>query len=154
MKLILISEKHIQELKKKFLLILLLVVIHAVVQVLKKANGLKNCGACGGSGRTRASQGFFTVERTCSACSGAGQVITDPCSTCNGEGRRRKNRKIEVNIPAGVEDGSRIRLTGEGAVGPQGATPGDLYLFVSNGRSPNIWERWYKHISVMFPFLL
>ena len=96
----------------------------------EKGNGLKNCGACGGSGRTRASQGFFTVERTCAACGGAGQVITDPCSTCNGEGRRRKNRKIEVNIPAGVEDGSRIRLTGEGAAGPQGATPGDLYLFV------------------------
>ena len=81
----------------------------------EKGNGLKNCGACGGSGRTRASQGFFTVERTCSACGGAGQVITDPCSSCNGEGRRRRNRKIEVSIPAGVESGSRIRLAGEGS---------------------------------------
>ena len=97
----------------------------------EKGSGLKNCGACGGSGRTRASQGFFTVERTCSACNGAGQVITDPCRNCNGEGRKRKNRKIEVNIPAGVEDGSRIRLQEEGAVGPHGAAPGDLYLFVS-----------------------
>ena len=97
----------------------------------EKGSGLKNCSACGGSGRTRASQGFFTVERTCSACSGAGQVITDPCGSCNGEGRKRKNRKIEVNIPAGVEDGSRIRLQEEGAVGPHGAAPGDLYLFVS-----------------------
>ena len=97
----------------------------------EKGNGLKNCGVCGGSGRTRASQGFFTVERTCSACGGAGQVITDPCNTCNGEGRRRKNRKLEVNIPAGVEEGSRIRLSGEGAVGPNGSSPGDLYLFIS-----------------------
>ena len=97
----------------------------------EKGSGLKNCGACGGTGRTRASQGFFTVERTCSACSGAGQVITDPCGSCNGEGRKRKNRKIEVSIPAGVEDGSRIRLQEEGAVGPHGVAPGDLYLFVS-----------------------
>ena len=97
----------------------------------EKGSGLKNCSACGGSGRTRASQGFFTVERTCSACGGAGQVITDPCGSCNGEGRKRKNRKIEVNIPAGVEDGSRIRLQEEGAVGAHGAAPGDLYLFVN-----------------------
>ena len=97
----------------------------------EKGSGLKNCAACGGSGRTRASQGFFTVERTCSSCGGAGQVITDPCSSCNGEGRRRKNRKLEVNIPAGVENGSRIRLSGEGAVGPNGAISGDLYLFVN-----------------------
>ncbi len=97
----------------------------------EKGNGLRDCDVCGGSGRTRASQGFFTVERTCSSCGGAGQVITDPCNTCSGEGRRRKNRKLEVNIPAGVEDGSRIRLSGEGAVGQNGSSPGDLYLFVS-----------------------
>ncbi len=94
-------------------------------------SGLEDCEACGGSGRTRASQGFFTVERTCNSCGGAGQVITDPCSSCAGEGRRRKNRKLEVNIPAGVEDGSRIRLSGEGAVGQNGSSPGDLYLFVT-----------------------
>ena len=81
--------------------------------------------------KNKSSQGFFTVERTCSSCGGAGQVITDPCSSCNGEGRRRKNRKLEVNIPAGVENGSRIRLSGEGAVGPNGAISGDLYLFVN-----------------------
>jgi molecular chaperone DnaJ len=97
----------------------------------EKGNGLKTCAACGGSGRTRASQGFFTVERTCSNCGGAGQVITDPCSSCGGEGRRRKQRKLEVNIPAGVEDGSRIRLSGEGAAGPNGSESGDLYLFIS-----------------------
>ncbi len=102
----------------------------------ERGSGMKDCGICGGSGRTRASQGFFTVERTCSSCGGAGQTITDPCSSCSGEGRRRKNRKLEVNIPAGVEDGSRIRLSGEGAVGQNGSSPGDLYLFVSMQEHP------------------
>jgi len=106
----------------------------------ESGSGLKTCGVCGGSGRTRASQGFFTVERTCTACGGAGQVISDPCKACNGEGRRRKNRKLEVNIPAGVEEGSRIRLSGEGAAGPNGSSPGDLYLFVSMIPHP-IFER-------------
>ena len=116
----------------------------------EKGNGLKNCNICGGSGRTRASQGFFTVERTCSGCGGAGQVITDPCNTCNGEGRRRKNRKLEVNIPAGVEEGSRIRLSGEGAVGPNGSSPGDLYLFVSMIPHP-IFEREATNIFCNVP---
>ncbi len=97
----------------------------------EKGSGLRDCSVCGGSGRTRASQGFFTVERTCSSCGGAGQVITDPCNSCHGEGRRRKSRNLEVNIPAGVEDGSRIRLSGEGAVGQNGSAPGDLYIFVN-----------------------
>ena len=70
----------------------------------ESGSGLKTCGTCGGSGRTRASQGFFTVERTCSTCGGTGQVISDPCKACNGEGRRRRNRKLEVSIPAGVEN--------------------------------------------------
>ncbi len=96
----------------------------------ESGGGLKACEACGGSGRVRASQGFFTVERTCSACGGAGQVISDPCKACNGEGRRRKNRRLEVSIPAGVEDGSRIRISGEGAAGPNRGSSGDLYLFV------------------------
>ena len=94
-----------------------------------KNDGISSCTSCGGRGRIRASQGFFTVERTCPNCSGTGQVITDPCSSCNGEGRVRKNRKIEVSIPAGVEEGSRIRLSGEGASGQNGASPGDLYIF-------------------------
>ena len=97
----------------------------------EKSQGISNCGTCGGSGRTRASQGFFTVERTCPSCGGSGQVITDPCESCNGEGRKRKNRKIEVSIPTGVDDGSRIRLSGEGAAGQSGSQPGDLYLFIS-----------------------
>ena len=92
--------------------------------------GIKTCGTCGGSGRIRASQGFFTVERTCPTCNGTGEVITDPCQACNGEGRVRKNRNIEVSIPSGVEEGSRIRLSGEGAAGQRGGPPGDLYIFV------------------------
>ena len=116
----------------------------------EKGDGLKRCSACSGSGRTRASQGFFTVERTCSACGGQGQVITDPCSSCNGEGRRRKNRKIEVSIPAGVENGSRIRLSGEGAVGANGASNGDLYLFVSMLDHP-IFEREGTEIFCSVP---
>ena len=97
----------------------------------ERDQGISTCGTCGGSGRTRASQGFFTVERTCPTCNGAGQVITDPCSSCAGEGRKRKSRKIEVNIPTGVDDGSRIRLSGEGAAGKNGSESGDLYLFIS-----------------------
>jgi len=116
----------------------------------EKGDGLKRCSACGGSGRTRASQGFFTVERTCSACGGQGQVITDPCTSCNGEGRRRKNRKIEVSIPAGVEDGSRIRLSGEGAVGPNGSSNGDLYLFVTM-LNHSIFEREGTEIFCSVP---
>ena len=116
----------------------------------ESGSGLKTCGVCKGSGRTRASQGFFTVERTCTACGGAGQVISDPCKACNGEGRRRKNRKLEVNIPAGVEEGSRIRLSGEGAAGPNGSSPGDLYLFVSMIPHP-IFEREATNIFCNVP---
>jgi len=96
----------------------------------ESGSGLKTCGVCGGTGRTRASQGFFTVERTCSACGGSGQVISDPCKACNGEGRRRKNRKLEVNIPAGVDTGTKLRVSGEGNVGLKGGPPGDLYVFI------------------------
>ena len=116
----------------------------------ESGGGLNSCSVCGGSGRTRASQGFFTVERTCTACGGAGQVISDPCKPCNGEGRRRKNRKLEVNIPAGVEEGSRIRLSGEGAAGPNGSSPGDLYLFVSMVPHP-IFEREATNIFCNVP---
>ena len=94
-------------------------------------DGIGTCGTCRGSGRIRASQGFFTVERTCPACGGTGQVITDPCRECNGEGRLKKNKNIEVSIPAGVEEGSRIRLAGEGTAGQKGAENGDLYIFIS-----------------------
>ncbi|MEM1379936.1 MAG: molecular chaperone DnaJ [Pseudomonadota bacterium] len=89
------------------------------------------CGTCGGAGRVRAQQGFFTVERTCPTCQGQGQVIADPCDTCAGQGRVRKTRTLQVDVPAGVEDGTRIRLTGEGEAGLRGGPFGDLYLFVS-----------------------
>lgn len=89
------------------------------------------CGTCSGAGRVRAQQGFFTVERTCHECGGQGQVIRDPCIECNGQGRVAKERTLQVNIPAGVDDGNRIRLTGEGEAGMRGAGSGDLYIFIN-----------------------
>ncbi|MEO0617817.1 MAG: molecular chaperone DnaJ [Pseudomonadota bacterium] len=89
------------------------------------------CTQCGGSGKVRASQGFFTIERTCTACQGRGQVIKDPCPDCLGVGRVTKERTLSVNIPAGVEDGTRIRLAGEGEAGVRGGPSGDLYIFLS-----------------------
>ena len=89
------------------------------------------CSACNGHGRVRATQGFFTVERTCTTCQGLGKVIKDPCKTCAGTGRTRKEKTLAVNVPAGVEEGTRIRLTGEGEVGMRGGPPGDLYIFLS-----------------------
>lgn len=89
------------------------------------------CPTCNGAGRIRASQGFFTVERTCHACQGMGKVIKDPCRTCAGTGRTRKEKTLSVSIPAGVEEGTRIRLTNEGEVGIRGGPAGDLYIFLS-----------------------
>jgi molecular chaperone DnaJ len=91
----------------------------------------KTCGTCGGHGRVRASQGFFSIERTCPTCQGRGQVIEDPCGNCSGAGRITKERVLSVNIPAGVEDGTRIRLANEGEAGFRGGPPGDLYIFLS-----------------------
>jgi len=91
------------------------------------------CPTCQGHGKVRAQQGFFTIERTCPACSGAGRVIERPCRTCGGAGRVRKEKTLAVNIPAGVEDGTRIRLAGEGEAGLRGSPPGDLYIFLSIG---------------------
>lgn len=91
----------------------------------------KPCGTCGGAGKIRHAQGFFTLERTCPACNGRGQVIDDPCPSCAGAGRVTQERILSVNIPAGVEDGTRIRLAGEGEAGIRGGPPGDLYIFLS-----------------------
>lgn len=88
------------------------------------------CPTCSGMGKVRAQQGFFTVERTCPTCSGVGQIIKNPCKKCNGQGRVEKSRSLSVNIPAGVETGTRIRLSGEGEAGVRGGPAGDLYIFV------------------------
>ena len=90
----------------------------------------ETCGTCGGAGKVRAQQGFFMVERGCPTCRGSGQVIGDPCGTCEGEGRALSQRKLSVNIPAGVDEGTRIRVVGEGEAGVRAAASGDLYLFV------------------------
>src|SRR5215204_3503745 len=89
------------------------------------------CRTCQGHGRVRAQQGFFTIERTCPTCQGSGRTIEKPCKSCAGQGRVRREKTLSVSIPPGVEDGTRIRLAGEGEVGPHGAPPGDLYIFVS-----------------------
>jgi molecular chaperone DnaJ len=91
----------------------------------------KACPTCGGAGRVRAQQGFFAIERACPACHGRGEIIENPCPNCAGAGRVTRERSLSVNIPAGIEDGTRIRLTGEGEAGLRGGPPGDLYIFLS-----------------------
>ena len=97
------------------------------------ATGTKpeTCGTCAGHGKVRANQGFFTIERTCPKCRGQGRVVRNPCRDCNGSGHVQKERTLSVDIPPGVEDGTRIRLSGEGQAGMHGGPPGDLYIFLS-----------------------
>ena len=97
---------------------------------LNTDNCASTCKTCGGMGKVRAQQGFFVVERGCPTCRGSGQVISDPCPNCHGEGRALTQRKLSVKVPAGVDEGTRIRVTGEGEAGVRGAANGDLYLFV------------------------
>jgi molecular chaperone DnaJ len=97
----------------------------------KAGTAPKTCPTCRGSGRIRATQGFFTLERTCMTCGGRGEVIDTPCPVCNGQGRVTREKALSVNIPPGVEDGTRIRLTGEGEAGGRGGPSGDLYIFLS-----------------------
>src|ERR1700752_366628 len=91
---------------------------------------------CAGMGKVRHAQGFFTLERTCTACQGRGQVIDSPCPSCSGTGRVTRERTLSVSIPAGVEDGTRIRLAGEGEAGVRGGPSGDLYIFLSLAAHP------------------
>ena len=91
----------------------------------------KPCPTCAGRGRVRASQGFFTIERTCGACHGTGEVVDKPCKVCRGEGRIVNDKTLAVNVPAGVDEGTRIRLAGEGEAGLRGGPAGDLYIFIS-----------------------
>lgn len=98
------------------------------------------CPTCSGMGKVRAQQGFFTVERTCPTCSGLGQIVQNPCKQCHGQGRVERDRSLSVNIPAGVETGTRIRLGGEGEAGMRGGPPGDLYIFIEVAKH-KIFER-------------
>jgi len=94
----------------------------------KKGTDPVTCSTCGGVGQVRMQQGFFSIQQTCPACKGAGTVISDPCADCHGRGRVRKTKTLSVKVPAGVDDGDRIRLSGEGEAGRSGGPPGDLYV--------------------------
>ncbi|HEX5536828.1 MAG TPA: molecular chaperone DnaJ [Sphingobium sp.] len=102
--------------------------------------GTRTCSACGGHGQVRAQQGFFVVERTCPSCNGAGQVIEEPCRGCRGEGRVDRAKTLSVTVPSGVDEGTRIRMAGEGEAGARGAPAGDLYIFLHIARHP-VFER-------------
>lgn len=102
--------------------------------------GVTTCETCGGAGRIRRTQGFFTMEQSCPTCGGRGSYVETPCQECDGAGRVRKTRDLRVQIPAGVEDGMRIRLAGEGEAGARGGPKGDLYIFVSVG-AHDLFER-------------
>ncbi|ARE40697.1 Chaperone protein DnaJ [Rhodovulum sp. P5] len=108
------------------------------------------CPTCSGMGKVRAQQGFFTVERTCPTCGGMGQIIKNPCKSCGGAGRVERDRSLSVNIPAGVETGTRIRLAGEGEAGLRGGPPGDLYIFIEVAPHP-IFEREGMNLHCRVP---
>ena len=108
------------------------------------------CPTCSGMGKVRAQQGFFTVERTCPTCNGLGQIISNPCKVCHGTGRVEKDRSLSVNIPAGVETGTRIRLGGEGEAGMRGGPAGDLYIFIEV-QSHTIFEREDNNLFCRVP---
>ena len=115
-----------------------------------KAAGRSTCPTCGGAGKVRAQQGFFLVERACPSCGGTGRVVKNPCKVCAGAGTVQRERTLSVAIPAGVEDGTRIRLSGEGEAGPQGATAGDLYVNVAV-RPHEIFQRDGANIYCRVP---
>jgi molecular chaperone DnaJ len=109
-----------------------------------------NCGACGGRGKVRAQQGFFTLERTCPSCQGQGRTISTPCGSCGGQGRVKKNRTLNVDIPAGVDTGTRIRLSGEGEAGLRGGGAGDLYIFI-NVAGHELFDRDGSNLLLTMP---
>ena len=111
---------------------------------------VKTCGTCGGRGKVRTQQGFFTLERTCSSCQGEGQTIDNPCSSCSGSGRTRQSKTLNVNIPAGIDEGSRIRLSGQGEAGIRGGASGDLYVFVGIKEHP-LFTREANNIHCQVP---
>lgn len=97
----------------------------------KPGTGMSMCGTCQGHGKVRAAQGFFTIERTCPHCNGRGEIMDQPCTDCTGQGRKQESRTLSVDIPKGIEDGTRIRLADEGEAGLRGGPSGDLYIFIS-----------------------
>lgn len=113
---------------------------HCLGSGAKPGSRSQPCQTCSGRGQVRMQNGMFVVERTCPTCHGAGQVISDPCEHCHGEGRVDRRKDLKVKVPAGVDDGTRIRLSGEGEAGPRGGQPGDLYIFVHMKPHP-IWKR-------------
>ncbi len=114
------------------------------------AHGTETCSACGGQGQIRFQQGFFTVSRPCGTCRGTGKIIKSPCKTCAGSGRVQKEKVLEVRIPAGVESGNKLRITGEGEPGINGGPPGDLYVFITVKEHP-FFKRKGEHIHCEIP---
>jgi len=112
-----------------------------------------SCNMCGGQGRVRSSQGFFTIQQTCPECAGSGEQISNPCTECKGIGKKQTKKKIFANIPKGVDDGTRIRLSGKGEAGIKGGGNGDLYIFVSIN-SHNIFKRSDENLFFEFPISL
>src|SRR5580658_8466449 len=108
------------------------------------------CDSCGGAGRVRISQGFFQLQQTCPRCRGAGTIVRNPCDSCLGQGRVRRARKLSVKVPAGVDSGDRVRLSGEGEAGRNGGPPGDLYVEIHVREHP-IFERDGEHLSCEVP---
>jgi len=106
----------------------------------KPGHDAGSCSMCGGHGQVRSNQGFFTVQQTCPQCSGSGEEITNPCSNCNGQGKKQASKRLSVTIPKGVDDGTRIRLSGKGEAGSRGGGNGDLYLFI-NVYSHDLFKR-------------
>ncbi len=115
-----------------------------------KAKGAETCATCQGHGKVRSQQGFFLVERSCPTCNGAGRVVRNPCKVCRGAGTVQREKTLQVAIPAGLEDGTRIRLAGEGEAGGQGSPPGDLYVHVAV-RPHAIFERHDAHLHIRVP---
>lgn len=116
----------------------------------KKGSDVKTCSTCGGRGEVRVQQGFFAMNRTCPDCHGQGQIISDPCNDCHGTGTVHKEKTLNVNIPKGVDNGTRIRVTGEGEAGQNGAPSGDLYIFIQL-KKHNLFEREGPHVLLDMP---
>ena len=116
----------------------------------KPGHNAGSCSMCGGHGQVRSSQGFFTVQQTCPQCAGSGEEITNPCNSCNGQGKKQASKRLSVTIPKGVDDGTRIRLSGKGEAGSRGASNGDLYLFINVDRH-DLFKRSDVNLFFEFP---